>query len=443
MVSDKKLVVEAPAALATVAAGTTYNVCVYNATVGSSGLAIATSTYKVYQAPTITGITPASGPALGGGQVVIGGTGFSTNTRVTIGGQALVSATVNAAAGTITGTMPSHAAGQVDVVVTSEGGPATMVNGYTYIDGISVTPSTTTTRGAVILDIFGAGFKASSLAWNNNALPTRSLGSVATSQIAVNNTITLAGHALANGDRVRFDGLTGAAPLESGKAYYVINSNTGAGTFEVAATPGGTAIDIQTVSSGGTARDISRLGLTPATGGGVGTFTVATGVVSALVGHTLEDGDRVMLSGFTGGLGGVSPWTWYYVNTADSATGTFKLAATRGGTALAFTATGATGTAMVWVPDELTHVIVSRGAYDDAATPGQPGWIAGECTNVQVISDTEIICKLDASTFAPTAGAHQITVIDDMRAGPTATSPGGPTRTTVVTSPSTFTFAPY
>lgn len=70
-------------------------------------------------APTVTSLAPASGTVLGGEQVTITGSGFGPDSTVTFGG---VAATVAVEAPTtLVATAPAHAAGPVDVVVTTNG----------------------------------------------------------------------------------------------------------------------------------------------------------------------------------------------------------------------------------------------------------------------------------------------------------------------------------
>ena len=82
--------------------------------------------------PNISSISPDSGPAAGGTQVSISGSGFSAGSTVKFG---TVSATnVNVVnANLITATTPAHASGAVNVVVTSTDlQVGTLTNGYTY-----------------------------------------------------------------------------------------------------------------------------------------------------------------------------------------------------------------------------------------------------------------------------------------------------------------------
>lgn len=82
-------------------------------------------------APTITSINPATGAAAGGTQIMIGGTGFVTGATVTVGAVAATGVVV-ASSTAIVCITPAHAAGAVDVIVTTGGGTDTEVGGFTY-----------------------------------------------------------------------------------------------------------------------------------------------------------------------------------------------------------------------------------------------------------------------------------------------------------------------
>jgi hypothetical protein len=88
-------------------------------------------------AVSVSGISPSSGTASGGTSVKITGTGFLPGSTVTFGGTAGTNVTVTNS-NTITATTPSHAAGSVNVVVsTSSGQIGTLLNGYTYTGSTS------------------------------------------------------------------------------------------------------------------------------------------------------------------------------------------------------------------------------------------------------------------------------------------------------------------
>ena len=84
------------------------------------------------QPPTVTAISPSSGPTGGGTAVTITGTNFLAGATVTLGGSAATG--VNVASSTsITATAPAHVAGTVSVVVTNSNGlSGTLANGFTY-----------------------------------------------------------------------------------------------------------------------------------------------------------------------------------------------------------------------------------------------------------------------------------------------------------------------
>ena len=81
-------------------------------------------------APTVTSVTPSTGSYLGGTTVLVVGTGFTTATGVTIGGDAadfeISGATLLAA------TTPAGIAGTAQVIVTNPDGSSTDVVNFTY-----------------------------------------------------------------------------------------------------------------------------------------------------------------------------------------------------------------------------------------------------------------------------------------------------------------------
>ncbi len=82
-------------------------------------------------APTITGLTPGSGPTEGGESVVITGTDFTGATAVSFGGVAASSFTVNSAT-RITATTPASPAGSVPVSIINPQGTNTPSGAATY-----------------------------------------------------------------------------------------------------------------------------------------------------------------------------------------------------------------------------------------------------------------------------------------------------------------------
>ena len=100
-------------------------------------------TYTV-AAPTLTAISPASGPAAGGTSVTLTGTNLTGATAVKFGSTAATSFTVNSAT-SITATSPAGS-GTVDVTVTTPGGTS---NGESFTYTQTVVPSFTISGTAV------------------------------------------------------------------------------------------------------------------------------------------------------------------------------------------------------------------------------------------------------------------------------------------------------
>lgn len=94
-----------------------------------------TGGYTYAAAPTVTGISPASGSESGGTSVTITGTGFVSGATVTIGGAA-ATGVVFGSATALTATTPAGTVGAKNVVVTNpDTQTGTLSNGYTYASG--------------------------------------------------------------------------------------------------------------------------------------------------------------------------------------------------------------------------------------------------------------------------------------------------------------------
>nr|BFE61184.1 hypothetical protein GCM10020063_057100 [Dactylosporangium thailandense] len=107
--------------------------------------------------PIASSVAPGSGPAAGGTAVTITGTYLSGASGVTFGGAA-ASITANSAT-SITATTPAHAAGTVDVAVTTPFGTSTVTSSYTYTaPGPTITsflPDWTNVAGGATITITG------------------------------------------------------------------------------------------------------------------------------------------------------------------------------------------------------------------------------------------------------------------------------------------------
>lgn len=133
---------------------------------------LAGSFQYIVPAPTISSVNPNSGSSLGGTIVTLTGTNFTGATGVSFGGAPGTSFTVvnNTTINVVT---PAHAAGAVDVVVTTAGGTATSAGGFTYYDApsiSSISPTGGTTAGGDTVTISGAGLGGTtSVTFDGNA----------------------------------------------------------------------------------------------------------------------------------------------------------------------------------------------------------------------------------------------------------------------------------
>lgn len=153
-------------------------------------------TYTV-PGPTITNVSPNTGPTSGGTAITITGTGFQTGATVKIGANAATDVNVVSAT-SITARTPLGPATEqltVDVVVTNpDATKATATGGFTYgvpaLAIVSITPNSALPTGApgaapVTVTIYGAGFTTAL------APSTVTVGGVAATNVQVIDPVTL------------------------------------------------------------------------------------------------------------------------------------------------------------------------------------------------------------------------------------------------------------
>ena len=131
------------------------------------GFAVLPAAPSFAVAPTITGVTPASGSDAGGTAITITGTGFVTGASVRFGASLRACTFVTVVSATsITCITPSGTAGVVDLTVTNPagGGADLLAGAFTYSAGVvaptitSVTPTSGSTAGGTAITITGTGF---------------------------------------------------------------------------------------------------------------------------------------------------------------------------------------------------------------------------------------------------------------------------------------------
>lgn len=135
-------------------------------------------------APTVTGISPAAGPAGGGGIVTVTGDGFVAGTTVAFGGVAADGVTVTSPT-TLEADVPAGGPGSVDITATTPEGTSAVSTADLYAFGVpvvaSVTPDTATVAGGTAVTIAGSGFVPGVVV---------SFGSVPATSVSVNSTGT-------------------------------------------------------------------------------------------------------------------------------------------------------------------------------------------------------------------------------------------------------------
>ena len=112
-------------------------------------------------APDLTAITPPTGPTTGGTTVTITGANLTGTTSVTFDGVPATNVTVAPGGGSLTAVTPAHAAGPVDVAVTTPAGTDTLPGAFTYVaaapTATGITPNSGPAAGGQTVTITGTG----------------------------------------------------------------------------------------------------------------------------------------------------------------------------------------------------------------------------------------------------------------------------------------------
>ncbi|WP_255447575.1 IPT/TIG domain-containing protein [Schumannella sp. 10F1B-5-1] len=215
------------------------------------GTATLTNGFSFQPGPAITGLTPTSGGVAGGTSVTIIGSNLTGTTAVSFGGTAAAGFTVDSDS-QITATTPAHAAGAVDVQVTTPIAATTSAGAFTYLPAAaaaSVSPASGPDTGEQAVTITGTGF-------------TGATG------------VTIGGTAATNVTVVSDTQITATTPAHTAGVVDVVvqhpagdSTLTGAYTFVSSAPPTATSFTPTTGSTaGGTTVTITGTGFIGATG---------------------------------------------------------------------------------------------------------------------------------------------------------------------------------
>ena len=219
--------------------------------------------------PTVTSISPATGPLSGTTSVVITGTGFTGATTVKFGTTAATSFTVTNAT-SITAVSPAGSAGTVDITVTTPYGTSatSSADKYTYVAAPtfnSITLSTGNSTGGTSVTITGTNFVTGAT--------SVTIGGTAATSVSVSSSTTLTAITPPGAAGLANVVITTAGGSVTGTGaydYYTIQTFTTVGTTSWTVPSGVTKVDYVVVAGGGGG---GRYG----GGGGAGGFLTATG----------------------------------------------------------------------------------------------------------------------------------------------------------------------
>jgi IPT/TIG domain len=204
--------------------------------------------FTYFAAPTVTAVSPSSGPLGGGTSVTISGTGFTGATAVEFGLAEASTFTVDSAS-QITAVSPAGSPGTVDVTVTTPGGPSGNASGdqFAYVGPPAVTgidPSWGPRAGGASVTITGSGFSGATAVdfGSSPAVSFAVLGSTSITAISpagsagsVDVTVTTPGGVSATSPTDRFAYL--AAPAVSD-----VSPSSGPASGETSVTIAGTGL---------------------------------------------------------------------------------------------------------------------------------------------------------------------------------------------------------
>jgi hypothetical protein len=375
-------------------------------------------------APTVTSLSPTGGPAAGGTSVTITGTNFTGATAVTFGGTAASAFTVTSAT-TITATAPAHAAGAVNIVVTTPAGDSATGAGsaYTYAQPpVQTTPTITAlsptggpATGGTTVTITGTSFSGATAV---------TFGGTAASSFTVGSATSISAVAPAGSGAVDVVVTTpaGASPVTAASRYTYAAPPLSAPTVTGVApatgpTAGGTAITITgtNFASGATV----AVGGQPATNVVVASATQITATTPARAAGAVA----VAVTNPDGG-GATLPNAFTYTAPAPTITGVSPTGGpTAGGTAITITGTNFISGATVTIGGQPATSVTTASATQITATT--PARAAGAASVVVTNPDGKAATAANAFTYAAPPTITSLSPTSGPVAGNTAVTING------------------
>ncbi|HEX6882807.1 MAG TPA: IPT/TIG domain-containing protein [Planctomycetota bacterium] len=159
IVNDRTIQCNVPAGTS----GTAVQVSVANV----NGTALLADGYRYHARPTLTAVTPSSGPGAGGTSVTLTGSGFQADApgtnAVTFGGVPATAVSVVSDTALTCLTPPGPEGTSVDVVVSNANGTGTLFGGFAYATPaapavVALAPSKGTTQGGTSVTVTGTAF---------------------------------------------------------------------------------------------------------------------------------------------------------------------------------------------------------------------------------------------------------------------------------------------
>lgn len=237
-----------------------------------------TYTAVVPSAPTLSSLDTSSGTSLGGTTVTLTGTNLTGTTGVTFDGSSATNVTVTNST-TVSADTPAHAAGAVDVVITTAGGSATLTNAFTYVvlpTIASINPSSGTAAGNTGFTVTGT---------NLTGATAVTFGGIAATSVNVVNSTTVTGvspaHAAGAVDVV-ITTASGSATLTNGYTFIATSIGQASGGGTIACLGGGSNNIISTESDNSTGIEWGGSGTTTTAQSNTDGSANTTTIVSSL-----------------------------------------------------------------------------------------------------------------------------------------------------------------